>query len=67
MACNPTLFLIILCFIFNNTNADSTTDSCNFLSDNIYIYLCQGASGMRYLSNEACDSQTDLSLYARNS
>ena len=50
MACNPTLFLIILYFIFNNTNADigvsetttimsenSTTDSCNFLSDIIYI------------------------------
>ena len=49
MACNPTLFLIILYFI-NNTNADigvsetttimsenSTTASCNFLSDIIYI------------------------------
>lgn len=51
MACNPTLFLIILYFIFNNTNADigvsetttimsenSTTVSCNFLSDIIYIF-----------------------------
>ena len=36
-------------------------------TDNIYIYFWQGASGMRYLSNEACDSQTDLSVYARNS
>ena len=39
MACNTTLFLIILYFIFNNTNADSTTDSCNFLSDDIYIHI----------------------------
>ena len=27
----------------------------------------QGASGLRYLSNEACDASTDLSGYARNS
>jgi len=32
-----------------------------------YFFVWGGASGLRYLSNEACDTTTDLSGYARNS
>jgi len=32
-----------------------------------YFFVWGGDSGLRYLSNEACNAQTDLSGYARNS